>query len=182
MTPVNITLPLEYLAELICEGNPHQGTKALSRVEHDVFQPLCCRWDLGHLLLKLDPDETYFHVALYPPLEDVERGKKILHAEVWYAPQWRESLSRRTSLRAASKVSTEEHLYKRHQFDTIVARFLELRFPEPIAKEQVNTIIDTHGKPGADGVVVDYSQLLTALKIDPAILAPFNPQSTQVVQ
>jgi hypothetical protein len=175
--PVNITIPLEYLAELICEGNPYQGTRAHSRVEHDVFIPLCCRWDLGHLLLKLDPEELYFHVELIQPFEDVERGQKIQNAEVWYSPQWRESLSKRVALRRACKVSTAEHIHKRWQFDIIVAKFLELRMPEATAKEQVNAILDTHGKPAPNGTIVDYTQLMVSLKLDPSVLNSLPPSN-----
>jgi hypothetical protein len=107
---MNITLPVHYLQELFTGDSPPKlaGVKPLSlapNIREDVF---IVRWELGALISKLDPAEDFFHVELYPSIEDNQlNSTPTSHAELYTTAVWQNSAAKthcaRTKLRRANE-------------------------------------------------------------------------------
>jgi hypothetical protein len=103
---MNITLPLYYLHELFTGDSPPKlaGVKPLSLAPHVREDVFIIRWELGALISKLDPQEEFFHVEMYPSIDDQQlNNTPTSHAELYTTFVWQNSAAKvhtaRTKLR-----------------------------------------------------------------------------------
>lgn len=163
-----LTIPLHYLHELFTGDSPPKlaGVSVQSRHPLVFEEVFLSRWELGALIAKLDPEETLFHVELFPTITEVTLGKSPSHAEVYTAQVWKDSAARSYKLRAPLSIDQKEQIIRRAALQSILTA-LQKRKAYAKAQQQLfaEMIANCHMTVGEDNNLVDLTELAVTLKL-----------------
>ena len=166
---MNLTIPLHYLHEIFTGDSPPKvaGTTVLSRHPQVYEEVFLLRWELGALIQNLDTTESFFHVILYPSLDEAKLGKPVSHAELWTTQVWANSAAKQWRLKRPLTAEQTKRSARDEAYRAIYKELISLKIYTPVqAQAFADAIANNHCKQSPDGEFMDLTGVAVALKLD----------------
>jgi len=173
---MNITLPIKFLHELFTGDSPPHlaGVKPLTRapgIHEDMF---LIRWELGALIRQLDAEESFFHVEMFPSVEEANQGTPTSHAELYTAFVWQNSAAKvhcaRTKLAKDNAPVKRNSTARQSAYAQIVKELGARKWPVSNCVSIAEILANNHGLPTPTGERLDLMQLAKAWRVDTILI------------
>ena len=163
-----ITIPLSFLHELYTGTAPPVIANIPYRSRHPDFADECyrIRWELGVLIAKTDPDEQYFHVELFPSLDDVQLGQAASHAELYTAQTWQSSAAKRWKLKQPSiQAAAPDSNARAVAYSRGVQRLIERGLKPSQAASMMEGLVMSHLTSSPTGELIDHTSIARVMDL-----------------
>jgi len=164
---IPITIPLSFLHEIYTGTAPPVIANVPYQSRHPDFADECyrIRWELGALIARSDPEEQYFHVELFPSLDEVQIGRPASHAELYTSQTWQSSSAKRWKLKQPSvNASAPTSNARAVAYSQSVQSLVERGLMKPSAAAgAMEALIMTHLTVAPNGETLDHTSIAKSL-------------------
>lgn len=173
---MNITIPLRYLHELFTGDSPPHlaGVTPLTRAPGIHEEMFLVRWELGALVRQLDAEESFFHVEMFPSVEEAQQGMATSHAELYTTFVWQNSAAK--TYCAKARLAKDNAPVQRNStarqsaYAAIVKELGARKWPVSNCVSIAEILANNHGMPTPTGEPLDLLQLAKAWRVEHIVI------------